>query len=161
MILRYACITLYLITVSCGGSLAPAVSSKSVTTAPYSEQPCSAMNEDACEAFNLVNYERTQKGLPQLTPLTSCITAAQSHARDMSINNYFSHDGLTETWSQRMSRFNVTGTIGENIAISSSPSQVVKQWMESPGHRQNILNPSYRTAGMGLYNGYWVQCFAG
>ncbi len=51
---------------------------------------------------------------------------------------------------------------GENIAKGQrSAEEVVKDWMNSPGHRANILNPKYTLIGVGYYNGFWVQEFIG
>ena len=117
------------------------------------------MNVDACEAFNLVNQERIVRGIAPLLISENCVDAAQYHADDMDQNNYFSHDGLDETWSERFARFGVTGRRGENIAQSGTPESAVNSWMGSQGHRENILDPRYQYTGMGYSDGLWVQCF--
>ena len=118
------------------------------------------MNDEACEAFRLINQERTSRGVAPLLASVNCNLAAQSHAQDMSDNNYFSHDGLGETWGERMDRFGIGGAIAENIANSPNASSAVTQWMGSTGHRNNILNATYVYSGIGYANGLWVQCFS-
>jgi uncharacterized protein YkwD len=129
---------------------------------------CGAMNVFECEVLKLVNQERNNQGLASLGLLSNCITAAKAHANDMAINNYFSHDGISESWSQRMQRFGLSGSyIGENIAYGqSSPTQVMSSWMNSSGHKANILNSQFNSMGVGLAENtdgakVWVQCFSG
>lgn len=121
---------------------------------------CGNMNAVTCETFDLVNQERISRGFRPLLPLEKCVAAAQFHANDMEEYNYFSHDGRNETWEARLERFSVQRTFGENIAIHRTPTGVVDAWMNSPGHRQNILNPNFRYSGMGYQSGIWVQCFS-
>jgi uncharacterized protein YkwD len=113
--------------------------------------------------------ERSKDGLGSLKVLSKCVEAARFHAQDMVDNNYFAHDGLTETWIQRMERFGLRagGSVGENIAYGqSSPASVMDAWMNSSGHRANILNSGYRSMGVGVVPDrggrlMWVQCFSG
>ncbi len=87
--------------------------------------------------------------------------AAVGHSRDMDANDYFSHtspSGQTLLMRIQASGFipnaNVGYTLGENIAWGTlwlgTPRAIVKAWMESPGHRANILNGSYRYTGIGV-----------
>ncbi len=94
--------------------------------------------------------------------------AAQNHAVDMAQYRYFDHRG--RDGSQPSDRVRSQGYqfsfVGENIAAgSASPIQTVQQWMNSPGHRRNILNPNYTEIGFGYstapnpYRHVWVQVF--
>ena len=120
---------------------------------------CGQMNEQACEAFNLINSERIAQGIAPLAASNACVAAAQAHAEDMNYNGYFSHDGLNETWGERMDRFNIFGMVAENIAQAGDAEKSSYQWMNSTGHRNNILNPTFLYSGMGYISGHWVQCF--
>lgn len=118
------------------------------------------MNAEACEAFEQVNIQRLQAGLTPLSVNENCVDASQIHAEDMDENNFFSHDSPTETWQQRLTRFGVTGARAENISGNPTATGAVQNWMNSTGHRNNILNPEYSSAGMGYTNSLWVQCFS-
>ena len=120
----------------------------------------------AIEVLNLVNVERAKVGAPPLTLAGDLQEEADIRARE--IIQLFSHtrpDG-TECFTVMRNRGN---TCGENIAAGySSPAKTVEQWMNSPGHRENILNPAYRELGVGYayedystYHHYWVQLFRG
>ncbi len=117
------------------------------------------------EVIKLVNAERTKRGLSKLT--TNSKMAAASDKRAKEISTKFSH-----TRPNGKSCFTVfaeygikTGYAGENIAYnySSAAKDVVNMWMNSPGHKDNILNSKFKTIGVGLYvkegRYYWVQLF--
>ena len=108
----------------------------------------------------LLNVERAARNLAPLRRNASLTQAATLHSRDMVSRRYFSHVSLSgETFVVRIKR---TGylrgarawTLGENLAWGSgnlaSPSRIVRGWMESPGHRANILNGRFREIGIGL-----------
>lgn len=97
-------------------------------------------------------------------------TAADTHSRDMTSNNFFSHtgsDGLSVS-----NRVAATGyqwrAVGENIAAGQPTEEVVMQdWLGSPGHCANIMNPSYQDFGSAViftdqvnFSSYWTQVFA-
>lgn len=109
----------------------------------------------------LVNDERVRFGESALTEDPRLAGAAVGHSRDMDANDYFSHTspgGQTLLMRIQASGFipnaNVGYTLGENIAWGTlwlgTPRSIVKAWMESPGHRANILNGSYRYTGIGV-----------
>ncbi|MGQ0466187.1 MAG: CAP domain-containing protein [Sporichthyaceae bacterium] len=111
----------------------------------------------------LTDAARKAKGCAPLTLDSKLSLAAQRHANDMSAKNYFSHtskDGTT--WIQRIKRAGYTKPAGENIARGyTSSASVLKAWMNSPGHRRNILDCKFKKIGVG-YNAkghYWVQDF--
>jgi uncharacterized protein YkwD len=125
------------------------------------------------QVVELVNQERLNNGgLPPLKHVSALSEAARYHAADLAQDNYFSHDtydgagGTTfvcNTW-QRIGTY-YSGATGENIAAGyDTPAWVMDGWMNSPGHRANILSATHREIGMGYYNAagsshYWVQDF--
>lgn len=116
----------------------------------------------------LVNDERHNQNLPPLKRNRDLDYAARYHARDMAEDNYFAHDSNEAncSWSTRISKF-YTGwnSLAENIAAGySTPESVFNGWMNSEGHRANILSTSNREIGVGYWAGgyyrhYWVQDF--
>lgn len=122
------------------------------------------VSEYVQKVVELTNVERTKNGLSALTINDSLNAAAQKHAEDMYINNYFSHtsqDG--RTMSNRVQEYTTDyTTLGENIAMGQqTPEEVVAGWMNSPGHRANILNGNFQEIGIGYSHHYWVQNFLG
>jgi len=121
------------------------------------------------ELLRLTNAERQNAGLPALTLSSQLGQAAQNHAEDMANNNYFSHDGLNG--STAGDRIRVTGysyrAWGENISVwRATPSETIQGWMNSEGHRKNILGSNFTEIGFGYaysqssdYGHYWVQVF--
>jgi hypothetical protein len=79
----------------------------------------------------------------------------------MNTNNYFNHRGIDgSSPTERAQRAGYRSGVGENIAYGVSSAQdAFKLWMNSPGHRSNILNPSYTDLGLGISSNYWVQNF--
>jgi len=109
----------------------------------------------------LVNGERARFGESALIEDARLAGAATGHSRDMDEHDYFEHtspSGQTLLMRIQASGFipggNVGYTLGENIAWGTlwlgTPHSIVKAWMESPGHRANILNGSYRYTGIGI-----------
>lgn len=106
--------------------------------------------------FDLVNQERTRAGRPALTWLDRVATVARNHSSNMATNNFFSHlDPQGRRSDKRAEQLGVSDwkQIGENIAWLSGPdpaARVVKSWMQSPGHRDNIMNGTFTESGIGL-----------
>ena len=118
------------------------------------------------EVVRLVNKERTKAGLSSLKEDWQLARVARYKSEDMQKNGYFSHTSPTYgSPFNMMKSFGVTyKTAGENIAKGyKTPEAVVKGWMNSPGHRANILNSSFTHIGVGyVENGnYWTQMFIG
>ncbi len=121
------------------------------------------------ELLRLTNIERQKVGLPALKLSSKLSKAAQSHAVDMSQNNYFNHTG--KNGSSMSSRVNLVAYqysfLGENIAAGRATADgTIRQWMNSSGHRANILNRNFTEIGFGYassprseYTHYWVQVF--
>lgn len=124
------------------------------------------------EVLVLVNTIRQKRGLPHLTLHPDLNRAARYHAKDMKQDRYFEHDSMDRTtngslkklinFSNRLHRFaNINRGWAENIALGHHSAQsVMHSWMQSAGHRRNILNPDYHYIGIGYVDGYWVQDFA-
>lgn len=119
------------------------------------------------EVVRLVNVERSKNGLQPLTINWQVSRIARYKSQDMINKHYFSHTSPTYgSPFNMMENFGVKfSAAGENIAMGQrTPAEVVNAWMNSPGHRANILNPSYTQIGVGLAkdsNGtcYWTQMF--
>ncbi len=121
---------------------------------------CGDLSTIECEMFVAINGERTKAGAKALALNSTCTSMARDHAIDMFTRAFFSHDSPTETFRQRSTRYGLSsGWIGENIAKNSNVSDTLSQWMNSAGHKANILSENYRATGIGFYKSYWVQCF--
>jgi uncharacterized protein YkwD len=105
----------------------------------------------ASDVIRLTNQQRANYGLPALTPNAQLTAAATAHAQTMARVGTLCHQAGGTTLSGRVSAAGYSyGACGENIAYNydTGPS-VVQGWMNSPGHRANILNPTYRHIGVG------------
>ena len=107
---------------------------------------------------DLINEERAAQGLKPLTTDPRLVNAARQHSREMNDLEYFSHQSPNEefgTLTRRLGKAGMKryGWAGENIAMSSSasPRDFVKMWMDSPGHRENILRAQFQFTGIGVY----------
>lgn len=126
------------------------------------------LTSDEWEVFNLINQQRSQNGLSPLKIDYEVQRVARIKAQDMVNNNYFSHTSPTYGSPFNMlNNFKVSyRTAGENIAGNSSNSAAVTAWMNSSGHKANILNSSFNYTGIGVINGskygkIYVQMFIG
>lgn len=118
------------------------------------------------EVIRLVNDIRKQNGLSPLTANWELSRVARYKSRDMVDNRYFAHNSPTYgTPFEMMRAFGLSfRTAGENIAYGyATPQKVVDGWMNSSGHRANILNASYKQIGVGYVakGNYWTQMFMG
>ncbi len=118
------------------------------------------------EVVRLVNEIRIQKGLKELTYNWELSRVARHKSQDMKDNKYFSHTSpVYGTPFQMMKNFGITyRSAGENIARGqASPQAVVNAWMNSSGHRANILSTSFTQIGVGYVadGNYWTQMFIG
>ena len=112
----------------------------------------------------LVNLERRKAGLKPLAIHAGTAKASRLKAMDMSKKGYFDHTSPTYGSPFNLLKLQKVAfrTAGENIAMGQrSPESVMLGWMNSEGHRSNILSPSFTSIGVGYYNGYWVQLFIG
>lgn len=132
----------------------------------------------AAQVLDLINAERAKAGCGPVSIDQKLTVAAQNHSNDMAANNFFDHRG--SAGSQVSDRVTAAGytwrRVGENIAAGyTTAAEVVAGWMDSPGHRANILNCTYVHTGVGYvfdpadaplagsgwpYRYYWTQVFA-
>jgi uncharacterized YkwD family protein len=123
-----------------------------------------AQSDYASQVVDLVNQERAKQGLSALQSDAKLTTVALAKAKDMYSNNYFDHNSPTYgSPFDMMKQFGVSYSwAGENIAKGQrDPQEVMTAWMNSSGHRANILNAHYTSIGVAYYNGEWVQEFTG
>lgn len=125
------------------------------------------------EVLDLTNKHRQQAGLGSLRLNNKLNAAAQTHSVDMALNDFFNHTGSDQ--STPFDRITGSGydyaLAAENIAAGyATPRSVVDAWMDSPGHRENILYPGLEEIGIGFYflpndsgalvrRYYWTQDF--
>ena len=128
----------------------------------------SSMSNDEKEVFNLINQQRNNNGINSLNIDEEVQRVAKIKAQDMVNNNYFSHESPTYgTPFNMLSNFKISyKTAGENIAANSSNSGAVTAWMNSSGHKANILNSNFTHTGIGVvssqkYGKIFVQMFIG
>ncbi|WP_349345330.1 CAP domain-containing protein [Streptomyces rapamycinicus] len=121
----------------------------------------------ASEVISLTNAERAAARLAPLAPDPRLTAAAQAHSDDMVARDFYSHTGPEghQPWDRARAAGAAHRGIGENIACGQrSPEEVVRGWMNSPGHRANILKPDFTHIGVGHATGsragtYWTQVF--
>ncbi|MFF3056551.1 CAP domain-containing protein [Streptomyces sp. NPDC057909] len=139
---------------------------KASAAAPTRQPSPSAADTSAQAAvLALVNEERAKVGCSPVTASASLASLAQDFSDDMAARGFFSHtdpDGQTP-WD-RATKAGVKGLGGENIARGQADAQaVMASWMNSEGHRANILNCDYKTLGVGVHYGsggpWWTQDF--
>lgn len=118
------------------------------------------------EVTRITNQEREGAGCPPVSTDERLRTAAREHSEDMAANDYFSHTGLDgRSPFDRMGDAGYPNPAGENIAYGyRTPAEVMDGWMNSDGHRDNLLTCSHQAIGVGLAfdpNGrpYWTQVF--
>ncbi|MBM9503901.1 CAP domain-containing protein [Actinacidiphila acididurans] len=138
---------------------------------PYTQAPTTrpAATDDVTAAratiLSLVNQQRATAGCGPLTADSALNELAQNFSEDMAARGFFDHtdpDGNTP-WD-RAKKLGITGLGGENIARGQADAQAVMDaWMNSPGHRANILNCDFKTLGVGVHFGaggpWWTQDF--
>lgn len=127
----------------------------------------SAAKSIESQVIQLTNQERAKNGLKPLLADWELSRVARYKSADMRDKNYFQHDSPTYgSPFDMMKSFGINyRSAGENIAAGQrTPQEVVQAWMNSPGHRANILNSSYTHIGVGhatggSYGHYWTQMF--
>ncbi|MGW1208503.1 CAP domain-containing protein [Streptomyces sp. NPDC002499] len=125
------------------------------------------LDRTAAEVVDLTNRERARAGLPPLGTDPLLTRAAQAHSADMVARAFYSHTDPEggQPWDRAARAGSRRRTIGENIACGQrSAAEVVEGWMNSPGHRANILKPDFTHIGIGFAGGgpsgtYWTQLF--
>ncbi len=158
---------------SCGKSQSRRAEQPRPTGLPNGSENVASSNEAfEREVLELVNGERAKLRAAPLEWNENLARAARYHAADMAANGYFDHDSMVRqpgssggplrragSWNQRVEAFDSTAS-GENIAHGQpTPAAVMKSWMNSSGHRANILRTTNRKIGIGFVDGYGVQNF--
>ncbi len=131
-------------------SLSPAPS-----TQPVSIQPATALTPDEQTIVDMVNLERQSAGLKPLRVDLRLVGVAETKALDMQKNHYFAHTSPTygSPWAMMQMAGLKIQWAGENLAGNKSASAAMAAWMQSPGHRANILEPKFTHIGVGVANG--------
>ncbi|WMJ78377.1 MULTISPECIES: CAP domain-containing protein [unclassified Sedimentibacter] len=148
---------------------APAETTTTVedNTAAETESTVTSVSAYEQKVVELVNIEREKEGLPALTLDTAISNVARIKSQDMADNNYFAHQSPTYgSAGSMLTKFGISWSAwGENIASGQkTPEAVVTAWMNSAGHRANILSSNFSKIGVGYVtnsNGtsYWTQMF--
>lgn len=138
------------------------------STTPSQTENTNGLTADEQEVFNLVNAKRTAAGLAALSIDAEVQKVARDKAQDMVDNNYFSHTSpIYGSPFDMMKSYGIKyKAAGENIAGNSSNSGAVNAWMNSEGHKANILSNNYNYTGIGVvsspkYGKIYVQMFIG
>lgn len=142
---------------------------KPSTDKPSTDKPSVSVTNTSTyeqQVIDLINEIRIKNGLSPLTENTALSRCAKAKSQDMHDKRYFSHQSPTYgSPFDMMKQFGITyRTAGENIAMGqTTPQAVVNAWMNSEGHRANILNASFTQIGMGYVadGHYWTQQFIG
>ena len=140
--------------------LGPATSMTPGTTTPAANG--GSMTSDENEVFEILNQLREQNGLPKFTHDPKLTQCSRDHSQDMQRFGFFDHEspvpGKKTPWD-RAAKFGADAN-AENIAQNGrGPSSVIGSWMDSDGHRANIMNPNYTRMGVGKVGEYWTQMF--
>ncbi len=145
-------------------------SEPTVPTAPTAPAaptaPTNSVSAYENKVLELVNVERQKAGLKPLQMDSAISNVARMKSQDMQTNKYFSHTSPTYgSPFDMMKKFGISyRTAGENIAMGQrTPEEVVTAWMNSPGHRANILKADFTHLGVGYVatGHYWTQMFVG
>jgi uncharacterized protein YkwD len=121
-----------------------------------------AYADESDDVVAMVNEERESAGCSPVTVDARLTKAAQGHSQDQADRGEMTHTGSDgSTPGQRATRAGYRWSrIGENVAMGTrSPQRVMELWMNSPSHRDNILNCAFRHIGVAQVNGYWTQDF--
>lgn len=145
----------------------PAPAPATTAPVPTTNNTNTAVSSYEQKVVELVNVERQKAGLPALTLDTSISNVARMKSKDMADNNYFAHQSPTYgSAGDMLSKFGIKWSAwGENIASGQkTPEAVVTAWMNSSGHRANIMSTNFSKIGVGYVtnsNGtpYWTQMF--
>lgn len=139
--------------------------------APPSEvadfSPMEMATSVAQQVLNIANGQRRRARVSPLRLHSRLMAAAQAHSKDMARHLFMSHNSSDGTpFGRRITRY-YKGAAAENVAYGQTSSQdVMRSWMNSTGHRRNILKPNFRYMGIGYARGrnnrlYWAQTFGG
>lgn len=144
----------------------PAQQPTTTTEPTQTTQTTSTLSAYEQKVVDLTNQERAKNGLAALKVDTALSKVAREKSLDMSNNGYFSHTSPTYgSPFDMMKQFGISYQYaGENIAMGQrTPEEVVQAWMNSEGHRKNILSANFNYIGVGYVEtgNYWTQMFIG
>jgi uncharacterized protein YkwD len=152
---------------ACGGGAAGSAPAPAAPPSDGGGDPGDGPSALEAEILDLVNAERTSRGLAALAWHPGAADVARAHSTDMAARDFFDHvnpDGLDP--GDRLAAAGIHPSAwGENIAAGyPDAASVMDAWMNSPGHRANILNPIYTHLGVGICDAgsmapYWTQDF--
>lgn len=143
----------------------PATPAPVPTPAPL---PTTGLSGEESKMVNLVNQERLSNALKPFSVNMQLVNLARMKSQDMVKNNYFGH--TSPTYGSPFDMMNKAGvkysTAGENLAGAATTESAHQNLMNSPGHRANILNPSFNQIGIGIatgsvYGSIFTQMFIG
>ena len=157
---RLACSSLLVLAATAG---APAIASAKGCSGADSDPASLGQSQTVRTTLCLLNHERSIRGLRKFRHDARLSRAAAGHAGDMVAQHYFDH--TSKSGASFVTRIKRTGwtksrrswTVGENIGYGEgslgTPREIVKAWMHSAGHRQNILARQFKMIGIGVANG--------
>lgn len=136
-------------------SSTPSTITTSTSNSGSTSQPAtntSGLTADEAKAFQLLNADRAANGLPALKINMSLVRLAENYGQDMINRNYFSHyNPEGQSPFDRMQNAGISyKAAGENLAINTNVTAAEKAFMNSSGHRANILNANYTEVGVGV-----------
>ena len=141
-------------------SLEPAAPLADAKGCPDSGQIPTAANPESTKTaiLCLLNRARARHGLTTLKRSASLELASQRHSEDMALRNYYEHDtpeGVDSATRMAGAGYPIPGaSVGENIhwgvEAEATPIRIFRDWMKSPGHRENILRPAFAEVGVGV-----------
>jgi uncharacterized protein YkwD len=162
-LVRRAATLAVLVAAVSSGSFFTATAADAAGTTPVSASAVATFERDL---VSLVNNARRNNGCKALRVDSRLSKAARAYSKDIATYGYFSHTGRDgSSFATRVKRAGYRKPGGENIAYGySTPPAVITAWLNSPGHRANILKCKYKAIGVGLAysaNGtpYWTQEF--
>lgn len=130
------------------------------TPPPAGSSDCYSMDANSCAGFKATNAQRIANGVPAMVYCHACYLMAAEQSQDMAVRGYFDHTRPDETFAHRAARFGIASGVGENIAWGKVGAPVVDEmWMNSSGHRANILNPNFKSFALGTYGTHTTQVF--
>lgn len=143
---------------------APAVGAASASCGESAAAPRQlSLHEMRTSVLCLLNQIRSHNSLHPLTYNQALRTSASAHSVSMVVHGYFAHEGPGGSMDNRISRagylaragsFALGEDIGGGGGLLGSPKAVVVDWMHSPPHRENILDPHFRDVGVGVARGF-------
>jgi uncharacterized protein YkwD len=122
--------------------------------------PATAMAAADSAIVCLINAERTSRGLVAVKPSATLSVAALAHSRDMVARRFFDHISPSNTdpiqrvtatgWLRNTTDWEIGENLGWGAGLSATPRALVAAWLQSPTHRENMLDPAHREIGVGI-----------